>query len=114
MTTSNLAMYRFMKALSQGIDRDFPITLALVFSRVVAAGDSGVLQATVQRELDLPSAVLTRSVQTLSSLHYGKAREGLGLIARSIDGPDGRHRTLRLTEKGEALAAAVSQFVGQS
>ena len=65
----------------------------------------------MQRELDLRPAVLTRTVQTLSALHYGNAKDGLGLIARTIVGLDGRHRTLRLTEKGEALVAAVSQAI---
>jgi DNA-binding MarR family transcriptional regulator len=102
------AMLRFMQALTAGIGRDLPLTIALVFSRIAAAGDSGVLQATVQRELDLSPAGLTRSVQTLSSLHYGKARDGLGLIARTIDGPDRRHKTLRLTAKGEELQARLS------
>lgn len=107
-------MFRFMKAITEGIDRDFPITLALIFSRVAAAGDAGVLQATVQRELDLPPAVLTRSVQTLSASHFAKQREGLGLIARTIDSADGRHRTLRLTAKGDALAASASKLVASS
>jgi DNA-binding MarR family transcriptional regulator len=106
-----VSIFNLVAALAAGIGRDYPITLALVFTRVAAAGDSGVLQATVARELDLSPAVLTRSVQTLSHLHFSKQRNGLGLIERTIDGPDGRHKTLRLTEKGEALAAVLSRAV---
>jgi DNA-binding MarR family transcriptional regulator len=102
-------LLRIMQAITASIDRDLPLTIALVFSRVAAAGDAGVLQATLGRELDLSPAALTRSVQTLSALHYGKARDGLGLIARTIDGAAGRHRTLQLTEKGHALAASASK-----
>jgi DNA-binding MarR family transcriptional regulator len=92
-----------MAELTTVIGRDSPLTLALVFTRVAIAGPEGVLQATVERELKLPSAVLTRSVQTLSGLHYGKSKPGLDLITRTIDSADCRHRILRLTEKGRAI-----------
>ncbi len=50
----------------------------------------------------LPFTVLRRLDCVLAST---KQRHGLGLIVRTLDGPDGRHRTLRLTAKGEALIA---------
>jgi DNA-binding MarR family transcriptional regulator len=103
-------IFKTVAALAAAIGRDYPITIALVFARVAATGDSGVLQVTAQRELNLSAAVLTRTVQTLSALHYGKQRDGLGLIERTIDGLDGRHRTLRLTEKGKALAHSLASL----
>lgn len=96
-------IYRLVTELTAAIGRDSPLTLALVFSRVAVAGSEGILQATVQRELNLSPAVLTRSVQTLSGLHYGKNKPGLDLIARTIDTADCRHHVLRLTEKGRAI-----------
>ena len=110
---SQVAMYRFMQTLTASIDRNLPITIALVFSRVAAAGDSGVLQATVGRELGVSGAALSRSVKTLSA--GAGCSGGAALVARSIDGPDGRDKTLRLTEKGAALVAAMSQaiYLGQ-
>jgi DNA-binding MarR family transcriptional regulator len=103
----SMTIFKAIAALAAAIGRDYPITLALVFSRVAAAGDSGVLQATVQRELDLAPAVLTRSVQTLSHLHFAKAKPGLGLIERTIDRSDQRHKTLRLTDKGKSLIITI-------
>lgn len=104
------AAFKLMTELTAVIGRDSPLTLALVFTRVAIAGPEGVLQATVERELKLPSAVLTRSVQTLSGLHYGKNKPGLDLITRTIDDADGRHRILRLTAKGTAALSGGHTF----
>lgn len=105
--TTRCSIFKLVAEITEAIGRDSPLTLALVFTRVAMAGPEGVLQATVERELKLPSAVLTRSVQTLSGLHYGKNKPGLGLIARTIDNADCRHRILRVTEKGQSLQAAL-------
>jgi DNA-binding MarR family transcriptional regulator len=88
-----MSLFRSVAEIAEAIGRDSTITLALVFTRVANNGSEGTLQATVQRELDLSPAVLSRCAQTLS---------GLGLISRSIDSADGRHHVLRLTEKGHA------------
>ena len=88
-----LSLFRSVAEVAGAIGRDSTITLALVFTRVAHNGSEGVFQATVQRELDISPAVLTRCVQTLS---------GLGLISRSIDSTDGRHHVLRITDKGQA------------
>lgn len=91
-------LFRSVAEIAEAIGRDSTMTMALVFTRVANAGSGGMLQATVQRELRIPPAVLTRTVQTLS---------GLGLISRSIDNADGRHHVLRITDKGRASLAAV-------
>jgi DNA-binding MarR family transcriptional regulator len=99
--------YRLISALADSIDRDSPLTIALVFSRIAAAGPSGVFQATVQRELGLTAASMTRSLQTLSDGHHTKAKPGLGLISRQMDfARDGRQHILQLTDKGRQLAQA--------
>jgi DNA-binding MarR family transcriptional regulator len=107
---SSALFFKLVQDLTAAIGRDSPLTLALVFARIAIAGPEGVLQATVERELKLPSAVLTRSVQTLSGLHYGKNKPGLGLITRTIDSADGRHRILWLTEKGRAVLTPVTAY----
>jgi DNA-binding MarR family transcriptional regulator len=104
---SSALIFKLVQDLTAAIGRDSPLTLALVFARVAIAGPEGVLQATVERELKLPSAVLTRAVQTLSGLHYGKNKPGLDLITRTIDNADGRHRVLRLTERGCAIVQSL-------
>jgi DNA-binding MarR family transcriptional regulator len=90
-------LFRSVAEIAEAIGRDSTMTMALVFTRVVNAGSEGMLQATVQRELGIPPAVLTRVVQTLA---------GRGLISRSIDSTDGRHHILRITEKGQAVLSA--------
>lgn len=108
MSTYNARIFKLVAELTAAIGRDSPLTLALVFARVAIAGTEGVLQATVERELKLPSAVLTRSVQTLSGLHYQKNKPGLDLITRTIDNADCRHRILRLTERGRSLVSGIA------
>jgi DNA-binding MarR family transcriptional regulator len=99
--------YKLVSALANSIDREMPITIALVFSRVAAAGPSGIFQATVQRELGLTATSMTRAIQTLSEGHHTKAKPGLGLISRNMDfAVDGRQHILQLTEKGRELAQA--------
>jgi DNA-binding MarR family transcriptional regulator len=90
---SRAAIFKTVAEIAGAIGRDSTMTTALVFTRVANAGSEGTLQATVQRELGIPPAVLTRAVQTLS---------GRGLISRGIDSSDGRHHILRLTDNGRA------------
>jgi DNA-binding MarR family transcriptional regulator len=105
---SNTSTFTVVKALSTGIHRDFPITLALIYARVVDAGPEGILQSQVGRELGLSRAALTRNVQTLGKLHFGKLRQGLGLVQPTSDPTDSRQRILRLTDRGEALSKALN------
>jgi DNA-binding MarR family transcriptional regulator len=110
--SKEISAYRLISALADSIDRDSPITIALVFSRVAAAGPSGIFQATVQKELRLTAASMTRAVQTLSDLHYTKAKPGLGLISREMDfARDGRTHVLQLTAKGRELAQSLISTV---
>ena len=92
-------LFRTVSALAAGLNRESSITVALVFGRVASAGETGLLQATVQREFNLAPAVVTKTVQTLVTLE---------LISRSIDDADSRHRILRLTEKGRVLVESIS------
>ena len=99
----NGALWAVLSTLAEYIDRDSPITLLLVFGRIAAAGPTGVLQATVQRELGLPDSVLTRAVKALSGGNTAKGRSGYGLITQTLDYADTRHRVLRITDKGAEL-----------
>ncbi len=78
-------VYEIVSTLATAIDRDAPITLMLVFSRVAASGPAGVFQNAVQRELGLTPATMSRAVLTLSEMHYSKSKPGLGLITRSMN-----------------------------
>jgi DNA-binding MarR family transcriptional regulator len=99
--------YNLISTLADSIDRDSPLTIALVFSRVAASGPAGIFQATVQRELGLTAASMTRALQTLSDGHHTKAKPGLELITRQMDfARDGRQHILKLTAKGRELAQA--------
>lgn len=104
----NNAAYKLVSALASEIDRDSPLTLSLVFTRIAAAGPAGIFQNTVQRELGLTSACMSRAVQSLSDVTKGK--QGLDLIYRSMDfARDGRQHILQLTTKGRELAAKAIQ-----
>lgn len=100
------SLFKIMDRLTGVIHRDRPLTLALVFSRVAASGPSGVLMTSVQRDLRLTPAQMTRTVQTLSTLHYRKKTPGLDLLEVSNDTGNARYRLLRLTNKGAELHAA--------
>ena len=97
MDYSRANTFKTVTELAAMIGRSSTLTTALVFTRIAMDGSAGMLHATVQRELGIPPAVLTRCVQTLSSL---------GLISRGIDIADGRHHVLRITDKGRASLAA--------
>ncbi len=88
-------LFETIRALAAEIGSDVTLTVPLVFARIAQAGPDGMLQASIQRELNLPPAVLTRAVQTLVTLD---------LVAQTIDAADGRHRVLRITDKGAKLA----------
>jgi hypothetical protein len=102
---SRAGIFKMVTGLAAIMGRESSLRIVLVFARIAVAGSEGVLQATVQRELGMalpgggaiPPAVLTRAVQSLSSL---------GLISRSIDKTDGRHHVLRITDKGSAVLSA--------
>jgi DNA-binding MarR family transcriptional regulator len=93
-----LTPFHIIKRLSVAINKDFPITIALIFSRIAAAGPSGVLSVTAQRELRLTPSQTSRSLETLSTK--------LGLIEVTPDPGNAVHRMLHLSPKGVELFAA--------
>jgi len=105
------ALYRALQVLTTEIDRDLPITIPLAFLRIAIAGPEGIDQGQLQEELQASGAGMSRAVQTLSRVHWSKTREGLDLIERIIDPLDNRRRILRLTPRGERLAAKVSDVM---
>lgn len=104
------SMYNVVSALAAAIDRDAPMSLALVFARIAASGPAGVFQSAVQRELGLTPSSMSRAVLNLSDVHHSKTKPGLGLISRFMDSAcDGRQHILKLTDKGRELAAKATE-----
>lgn len=110
-TVQTTSLYRMFQALLSEMDRDMPITIPLAFLRIASAGDEGLDQETLQKDLAASSSGITRTTQTLSDRHYLKEREGLRLIERVMDPQDLRRRTLKLTPKGERLIAKCIETV---
>jgi DNA-binding MarR family transcriptional regulator len=107
MNRSHNRVFETISALTNTISRESPLTIALVFSRIAAAGPAGIFQNQVQRELDLTPATMTRALQALSE---GKTKPGLGLISREMDfARDGRQHLLKLTPKGRELANSAEE-----
>ena len=108
-TTSQAAtLFKVMQILTEEIDRDLPITSALVFVRVAKAGSEGIDQGQVQDDLKLSSSTMSRTAQTLGETHYGKDKPGLGLVVRTMDVRDNHKRIMQLTPKGERLMVKVN------
>lgn len=101
------ALLRAMTELTREIDRDLPITAALVLLSVARQGSEGADQGRIQDELEMSTASISRTVQTLGDVHYLKGKEGLKLITREFDPTDNRRRVLKLTPKGTKLLRAV-------
>jgi DNA-binding MarR family transcriptional regulator len=100
-------LLRALTAMSEDLERDLPITAALVFLGVARHGCNGVDQGGLQEALGLSSAGISRTVQTLGKVHYLKGKEGLDLVSREMDPSDNRRRVLRLTSRGEKLMRSV-------
>lgn len=103
-TTAGL-LYKFMTILSEELDIEMPLTQVMAFARVALAGDAGLDQATLQRDLSMNTSSASRTIQALSAVHYYKDRPGMDVIVREVDAQDLRRRNLRLTSKGEKLMA---------
>jgi len=107
MSTETKSIYRQLKVIASEIDRDLPITIALVFV-AIAKHPNGVDQKELMDELGIGSSGMSRSVQTLADIHYSKGKPGLGLIERKMDLMDNRRRMLHLTFQGERLMSKLA------
>ena len=101
------ALLRALSEMTRELDRDLPITSALVLLSVARGGSEGVDQGRVQEALELSSAGISRTVQTLGKVHYLKGKDGLDLVDRAFDPTDNRRRVVKLTPRGEKLMRAV-------
>ena len=110
-TLQATGLYRMVQALTTEMDRDMPITIPMAFLRIAMAGEDGLDQETLQKDLAASSSGITRTTQTLSDRHYLKEREGLQLVQRVMHPQDLRRRILRLTPKGEKLLAKCAEAV---
>ena len=80
-------LLRALAAMSEVLERDLPITSALVFLSVARHRCNGVDQGGLQEELGLSSSGISRTVQTLGKVHYLKGKEGLDPVARKWTRP---------------------------
>lgn len=100
--------YKFLRVITADIDRDLPITVALVFA-AIAKHTEGIDQKDLMEELGIGSSGMSRTVQTLAEVHYTKGKPGLGLVKREMDLTDNRRRLLRLTWKGRQLLSNITK-----
>lgn len=87
------------------LDPVLSIRLALTFLLVAKAGKRGATMKEIAALLDLPQSAASRQVAALSENHWNKNKEGLGLIKTEQDPDNWRQKILKLTPKGERLAA---------
>jgi DNA-binding MarR family transcriptional regulator len=109
--TANMLL-KLVSLLAEEMDKEMPLTQVLMFAKVAIAGDAGVDQGRLERELQLSSAGASRTAQALSSVHYSKNKPGYGVIDSTFDAKDRRLRALKLTPKGEKLMAKLQQMLG--
>jgi DNA-binding MarR family transcriptional regulator len=102
--TQAATLLKVMQVLADEMDRDLPLTSALVFARVAKAGGEGIDQGRVQDELKMSSS-------TIGEVHYLKSKPGLGLVDRLMDTTDNHKRILKLSAKGEKLAAKIAALL---
>lgn len=108
---SELAMgglLRVAQLVAEEMDRDAPLLQVMAFLRIASAGEAGVDSGQLLNELKASSASMSRTTQALSAVHYQKDREGFGLVEITFDAQDKRRRIVRLTPKGEKLAAKLA------
>lgn len=108
---SVLALHRTVQVLESELDRDLPFAHVISFFMVATAGEDGIDQGALQQALGTSSASISRTLQTLSSMHYLKNRAGLQLISRELDVMDNRRRIVRLTPKGVKLLEKAREFI---
>ena len=110
-TTTAAILNKIVNILNAEMDREMPMTQVTVFARIAAAGDAGIDQGTLQDDLQMSSASMSRTVQALSPIHYFKDRPGLNVVERIFDPQDNRKRALRLNAKGQRLMAKLQEVL---
>ncbi|OUD09342.1 hypothetical protein BVC71_09400 [Marivivens niveibacter] len=92
-------IFRLLNAFRE-VDRDIPISTALVFCWV--ALNEGATQVEMRNTLDMPSATSSRNLAALSKVHR-LGKPGLDLIEWVENPEDRRAKLFFLSRKGEAL-----------
>lgn len=103
-----MTVLRALEALSSEIGSDAPLSYALVLLIVAAAGDAGIDQGSVVKQLDTSPSAGGRAVQALSKRSWlkdgdGLKKAGLDLIHSEQNPQNFRLRTLTLTAAGKRL-----------
>src|ERR1700730_12034842 len=105
-------LLKMVSLLAEEMDKEMPLTQVLMFAKVAIAGDAGVDQGRLEKELNLSSAGTSRTAQALSKIHYNKDRPGYDVIESTFDAQDRRLRALKLTPKGEKIITKMQQILG--
>jgi DNA-binding MarR family transcriptional regulator len=109
-TSEAQALLKLMTAIADAFDRETAITTVLTFLKIAAAGEAGIDQGRLMKELDISSAGISRTVQTLSPLSWVKDKfghpvPGMDLVDNTFTLGDRRLRTIVLKPKGRALVS---------
>ena len=104
------ALVQLFKAIEEfrGVDPEMPSQSAALF--LYSAIYPGCTMTDLQTNLGMSQASCSRNVSALSEWHRLE-KPGLGLIVAAPDPMERRRKIVRLTEKGEQLAIALTEAV---
>jgi DNA-binding IclR family transcriptional regulator len=103
-------LLKLTQVIADAFDRETPLTTVLAFLRIASAGDAGIDQGTLMRQLDISPAGISRTVQTLSAESWlkdkaGNPKPGMDLVDIQMTTGNRGLRTLALNSKGRALVS---------
>ena len=103
---------KLMRAIAElrELDPELPAHTALAFLSVAEAGPEGITQHELGIRLGISSSATQRNVKLMSKLR-GVDTPGLGLLEVTTPIENGRMRVLRLSAKGQKLAAKLAKIV---
>lgn len=109
-TYDRYALVQLFKAIEEfrGVDPEMPSQSAALF--LYSAIYPGCTMTDLQTNLGMSQASCSRNVSALSEWHRLE-KPGLGLIVATPDPMERRRKIVRLTEKGEQLAIALTEAV---
>lgn len=112
-TTEMAVLFKAVQTLVTALDRDLPLSYALVFLRIAMAGKGGIDNKRVLEDTEGSSGGLSRAIQALGAVHWNKVDPGFKLIRRGFGAEDNRLRDLTLTPKGERLVEELAAVLKQ-
>ena len=103
---------KLMRALAElrELHPELPAHVALAFLSVAEAGPAGITQHELGTKLGISSSAIQRNVKLMSKLR-AVDMPGLGLLDVTTPIENGKMRLLRLSPKGQKLAAKLAKMV---